>query len=87
MRHALMHRPRHMSFLLPRELAIPQVWLPESAVRPVVEARLRFDPHFRRKPWLPDMRYLADPLLGRLPDAVLGEKGDADCPGLLRGYE
>jgi hypothetical protein len=81
MRHALMHRPRQMSFYVPREPEIPPMWLPPAAVIPAVLARLRFDPHFRRKPWLPDMQHLADPFLGRLPDAVLGEKATQTVRG------
>jgi hypothetical protein len=74
MRHALMHRPRLMSLLLPRESAPPVLWLPAPAARLLMRERLRFDPHFRRRPWLPDMQHLADPYLGGLPNAVFGEK-------------
>jgi hypothetical protein len=81
MRHALMHRPRLMSILLPRETPEPRLWLPAPAARLLMRERLRFDPHFRRRPWLPDMQHLADPYLGGLPDAVFGEKATQTTRG------
>jgi hypothetical protein len=74
MRHALMHRPRLMSLLVQRETPESRLWIPASAAKMLLRERLRFDPHFRRRPWLPDMQHLADQQLGGLPEAVFGEK-------------
>jgi hypothetical protein len=81
MRHAFMHRPRLMSLMLPREAPEPPLWLPNPAKRLLMRERLRFDPHFRRRPWLPDMQHLADPQLGGFPQAVLGERATQTVRG------
>jgi hypothetical protein len=81
MRHALMHRPRQMSILLPRDPEGSALWLPEQARWPALMTRLRFDPHFRRRPWLPDMQHLADAQLGSLPDVVFGERATQTTRG------
>jgi hypothetical protein len=81
MRHAFMHRPRQMSILLPRDPEGPALWLPEPARWPALMDRLRFDPHLRRRPWLPDMQHLADTSLERLPEAVFGERATRTLRG------
>jgi hypothetical protein len=73
MRHALMHRPRHMSFALPRPTPPLPIWLPGPVAQRWVRERARFDAHFRRRPWLPDLQHLADSQLGQLFDVVLSE--------------
>jgi hypothetical protein len=83
MRHALMHRPRLMSLNLPREAVAPRLALPAWVARQVMRERLRFDPHFRRRPWLPDMQHLADPYLGSLPEAVIAETATQTIRGVF----
>jgi len=73
MRNALMHRPRMMTLSLPRPTRMPPLTLPESVCKHLMRERARWDPPFRRRPWLPDMQHLADPFLGSLTEAVLGE--------------
>jgi hypothetical protein len=73
MRHALMHRPRLMSFELPRPTPSLPLWLPGPVAQRWHRERARFDPHFRRRPWLPDLQHLADPQNRALPEVVLGE--------------
>lgn len=73
MRHALMHRARHMSFGLPRPTPRLSIWLPGPVAQRWLRERMRFDPHFRRSPWLPDLQHLADQQLRSLPDVALGE--------------
>jgi hypothetical protein len=73
MRHALMHRPRLMSVMLPREVSSPELALPAHVMRQVMRERIRFDPRFRSRPWLPDMQHLADGASGGLAGSVLAE--------------
>lgn len=83
MRHALMHRPRLLTLLLPRDTPPLRVLLPKAVAKVVLQDRLRFDPYFRRTPWLPDMQHLASGRAGGLSDAVLGEIATQTARGVF----
>ena len=62
--------------LLPRELEEPRLWVPIEPLRKILRDRLRFDLHFRKRPWLPDMQHLAHARhSASLPEAILAEVG------------
>jgi len=73
MRHAYMHRARLMNILMPRKTEAPHIALPERVLGEIMRERLRFEPYFRRHPWLPDMQHLADPNSDDLTDAIITE--------------
>ncbi len=81
MRHALMHRGRQMNMLIPRPTPPPLVALPHHVATEVARERFRADSHFRTKPWLPDMRHLAD-AKDVASDAILREPADVTVRGI-----
>jgi hypothetical protein len=83
MRHALMHRPRLLALGLPRPTPGLPLIVPDYVRRHVMRERLRWDPHFRRRPWLPDMQHLADQNVGNLTDVVLGETAVQTARGVF----
>jgi hypothetical protein len=82
MRHALMHRGRQITPALPREVALPPIALPRRVMQAVFHERSRFDPHFRKRPWLPDLEHLSEDSLD-LRDAILAEPASRTVRGLV----
>jgi hypothetical protein len=82
MRNALMHRGRQLSLSVQRPIDLPDIALPRTAMREVFEDRVRFDRHFRKRPWLPDIEHLADDQVD-LTTAMLSEPEARTARGIV----
>lgn len=85
MRNAVVHRARQIRVWLPRASrrpGQPQLLVPTEQP---AHRLIRYDPHLRRRPWLPDLASLSAE--GEASDNWLLEPATATLPGILERLE